>query len=276
MNRQLFFFLFAIAIPFSVSPDVVCAQSGTTGDTRIEKERVHRAIKFDMARSPIGINAGLIVAYGHPLRQPYHFEYRGQRLFVNGVQVDPSLVQQRDHEKNYREMAQRDVNEYKQLQDLTQQVRKLYFDQLGKTPSVELHDKILRIVKAHVLIKDAEWRTDTMLLYRAKGQYERVATAINFRATPIRRQPNNPKTTEQLHSDRIKEFESRLRAGDCIIFLSDGGTWFGKDVRGDVNRVMNHPGLSPAEKEKRLFEIFGNASGPSLDTIANYNKSEWE
>src|SRR3569832_1186698 len=64
--------------------------AGSGGPLEDNLNSVDRKLPVNPKQPSKGINSGRIVIYGHLIPPPYALQYRGEKLFVNGIQVDPS------------------------------------------------------------------------------------------------------------------------------------------------------------------------------------------
>jgi hypothetical protein len=280
MNKRTLLLNLIAAICVVTGSGGVCAQAGAivNAEDHMAKERAHRAIGIKAISPSLGINTGLVIAYGHPIAPPYHFEYRGSLLFVNGVQVEPSLIQQRDYDQLPKKMTDGVANEMNQLIELEHKVKSVFAERHGTIPDDELRAQLLGMVRAHPMIKDAKWTNSKVLSYkRTNDPHDSFSNGIILRFTGHSASAaTTRKSSEQLHQEHINQFEEHLKSGGCLFFLSDGGVWRGMDMRKDVNQIMNRSDLSASEKEQKLHSVFNGTSGPDLDISANYNASEWK
>ena len=284
MNRRTApIFCALIALLLSALASVARAQPhhgpNESAEVRRTKEKEYRSIEVRGVPDGVGVSSGLVVVYGHPLQQPYHFVHRDHRLFINGVQVEPTLIMQRESDKTRHDMTTDDAQRFGQLQDLAKKARSAYFEKHGKVADEKLRADILAMVRSHRLIKDAEWAGD-QILYHQKGAYEAVTTAISFLPRSARADAKPKKAPEQLVADHVKDLEDHLKSGGCL-FYGTVGAWQGPayacaDIKKSVRQIMNQPTLSTDEKETKLRGVFNDSHEAPLDIIANYRADEWK
>lgn len=279
MTRNCFVVCIALLSSFALTPSHAYGQNDQNNAKARRVDRERRKVQVNAKVDGVGISSGLVVVYGHPIPKPYHIEYRGNLLFVNDIQVGPSLVQQRELDKTKHDMTPADAEHFGDLQGLTQRVRKIYFEKQGKLPGDELRNEVLAIVRKHPRIKDAEWSGD-MILYHAKGAYEAVTNAISFLPRSARADAKPNKSQAELRSSFVKELEDHLKKGGCL-FWGTVGLWrspAGKceRVKVEIAEVMDKSNLSDDEKERRLREVFGGAHDEPLDVMSNYESREWK
>ena len=257
--------------------------AGADMETRIAKERHRKAIDVAVTPPSIGISSGLVIVYGHPIPGPYKFEYRGNFLFVNGVQVEPSILRQHEYEEIRKKQTPERRQKELLIQDLVLAARKRYFENSGKIPDDKLHSEILSMVLANPLIRSAHWVGNAELVYNPMTvENKDVLVSLSFAPEQIPPPDTKPKrSAEAMRLDHIKELETELNKGDCIFFMSDGGTWHARSfeigrIKESVNKIMNQPGLSDAERLHQISLALGNVSGPDMDIVVNYKASEWK
>lgn len=260
----------------------VHAQSREKTDATDQRAADRARRKVEVVRTPAsgGISSGLVVVYGHPLPQPYHFEYWDHLLFVNGVQVEPTIVMQRDHDKNPKEeLTPEKADKFNQLNALANEVRKHYFDEAGKVPEDKLHEEILSRVRSHPLIKEAHWMNEKILVYTRTDDKYPSGNGISF-SSPSPRASVKPPPQDKIKADHIAELEAHLKTGHCLFFGAIGA-WRGYgrqcgDIKKRVIEVMKDSSIPEVEKEKKLKDAFGGSSENAKDIMSNYNESEWK
>lgn len=240
---------------------------------------VQRTVEIKEESSDMGISSGLVVAYGHPLHPPYHLEYRGNLLFVNGVQVEPTLVMQRESDKHRTELTPDEATRLTGLDAMADKARKYYFDQTGKESEERLHVNILAMVRANPLVKEAHWMNEKILVYTRKDDPYPSMNGISFSSHPSGSSVK-PLPQEKLQKHRIDWYESNLKMGKCVFFGSIGA-WNGDaaschDIKKAIGTVMEQPGLSVNDREKKLRGIFRGDTDTALDVLANYRSEEWK
>jgi len=230
-----------------------------------------------------GIKTGLVIVYGHPIPGPYKFEYRGAYLFVNNVQVEPSILRQREFANIYHKPTPEETQKYAELDKLERSAYKFYFEQKGKMPDDMLHAQILDMFLKHPLIRSAHWVSDDSLNYNATTTTNKfLEHGVSFVPDQnILPTPRPKRSLAEMQQKRIGRVEKDLKDGGCVFFMTEGGTWHTPSYKIDrfkdaVNQIMNHPELSDIEKQKQLLKFLDHAAGPTNDILANYNASEWK
>lgn len=230
--------------------------------------KLSRTITLKAATPKEGIRSGVVIAYGHVLSKPYLVEEAGAVLYINGIQVSPSLVLQQ-HVDNY-ERTKKSQPASIDLEKLTLKARTIYTSQL-RTKTVEEVKAIVRdIVLQERGVADASWRTDTFLAIRPTG-----ASPGSYPlgiVIPAAWRKSGPSSSQKV--GRATQIQNLLVSGKCVFFLSEGGMWQGADPRKAVNEIMKSASDSAA-KSNELRRVFGGAQGPALDVRANYLAAEW-
>lgn len=245
------------------------------------EEVAGRKVKIERASIGVGISSGLVIAYGHPMPAPYKFEYRGHFLFVNNVQVEPSIYRQHEYEKRQNKSSTKEeLRKYSEVAELRKGARKLYFEKSGKIPDDRLHAEILEMFLKHPLIESAHWVRADDLNYSSK-MAPGVETGVKFTTDPPPVTDNSRKRSpDELRNKRISMLEADLIKGDVLFFMSDGGIWYARsyriaELKVGVTRIMTQTSLSDDEREAQLLVLFYNAPGPVIDVLANFQPEEW-
>jgi hypothetical protein len=245
-----------------------------------------RKVDIPIASASSGVNSGLVIAYGHPIPPPYKFDRRGTILYLNNVEVDPSLVRQREHDemlKNKPPVTAAVTQDYLELEKFTSSLRREYFDKQGKEPDDQLHAEILAKLQANPLIREAHWENSVEIVYKDKFSGYDVPTGILFREYYLHPQPHKiwseQAINEEMQKD-IQEHEDWLKRGGCFFFTGigpwQGQSWQCKDIKPRVVQIMSQSNLSQDEKEKQLTQLFKGDENVALDILLNYKESEWK
>ena len=65
-------------------------------DSRLERLTTKdRRVTISPVQPINGIRTGMVIAYGHPISPPYAIEWRGEKLYLNSVQVIPSIADEK-------------------------------------------------------------------------------------------------------------------------------------------------------------------------------------
>lgn len=200
--------------------------------TRTAAVLLSAALLIGAAPKPAkGVAAGLVVAYGRALAQPYVFESRDGVLLVNGVQVEPPPA------------GSGELDEYQQRRRLAEKVRAYYLQNKAKAAPEELRTSIIAMVMATPSIATASWRSGETVIYTRKNDPYAIQNAIDFA----------PRRDELL--GQAADYESYLAKGGCLFFFSDGGVWRGEDPKDAVKAIKGQTGLTSAQKARRLKEV---------------------
>jgi hypothetical protein len=269
--------MIALAISGPSIPKSYAQGAGKVDREVSSSERERRAMAISEVASAVGISSGTVIVYGHPLHPPYHFEYRAALLFINGVQIEPSLVLQREDDKKRPKISADEKAGFQEQEELDRKIQRRYFEQKGKVSDSDLRAELIAIVRAHPRVKDAQWTNDFLLSYHAKGRFEGIWHGISL--SPPRQRNPKQKSPEDLKHDHIADLEKHLRDGGCIVWGTTGPwfkpEWQCKEMKKNVRDVMESATLSDPERQERLQTIFGGAD-PSADMITNYKRDEWK
>lgn len=121
-----------------------------------------RKIEIKPIKQADGIKFGMVVAYGHLIPGPYKVEIVADKVFVNGVQVSPSLVAERDVKPvkiptDKKAFAQ-------QMYDLNREIKKKYYVKALFIDKKKLQSEILSYTKSQSIVEDARWGTDILFV----------------------------------------------------------------------------------------------------------------
>jgi|GEM_PF-6845313 len=258
--------------------------TGISAKERIaEVKKFHIGFDRKMQINPIkqtdGIKTGWVVAYGHLIRPPYKFEYKATKLYVNGVQVEPSLTWERDYKKNRHESTALELQNADILTNLEHKTKAIYLKKHGKVPEEELRTEILEMFKTHPLIKDAKWQEmGTALLYTQKDAPYDFMNGVLFGMPPrlVEKRPS----LEEFHRSTLDLYERDLKEGACLFWGTEREGIDGqscRDMKANVNKIVNESGLSKDEKAEKLCDAFSNwVRETPFDILENYNAEEWK
>lgn len=255
------------------------SQSNTTKKSpmlKLEQMQIKgsRKIVISPVQPTSGIDTGGVVAYGHVIPPPYRVEYSGDRLLVNGVQVEPSLVRERDvHEHPPKALPPEKQAIQQKAGELMIAARKI-FEEGEEHVSIDvLHRNILDLLSKHPdVILNPTWRGTKTLCYTTpvyqSSQCEGFGPSI-FSSPEVQ-----ARNTEKNKADEILQMEKELKAGGWICFGSTDRTGAARDPRDAVNRIMNDFSLAQEQKVELLKGIF-HRYGTALDIVDNYVAAEW-
>lgn len=245
-------------------------------------ESVDRSIRIAPVKLSDGIMTGVVIIYGHVVPPPYKVEYRGDSLYMNGVQVSPALVARREYEKSYRKPTEADRVKSRGITEFTSRAQDIYRKKKVKVSDAALKSEILDYVKSQKLVKDAKWDSERFMLVKlADDKWDSFGYGIEFNLIEpgSRIEPESVRKVriESNKKQHLEEIGNRLRKGDCAFFTSDDGVYFSPDPREKVNAIMQDSKLSKRERIHRLHEeVLPGTSFPALDIVANYDPDEWK
>jgi len=269
------------------------AQSSEMTDTGlsryIKRTRIRGSRKIDIhpIKQSQGITTGLVIAYGHVIPPPYKVEYQGKRLMVNGVQVEPSLLLEREEARNRPPPpTQVQLGAYRETGRAIRLAYKLYVEGIKTKPLEKVQDEVIRFLdKSSGVFQNPKWTGATTLDVHLADYGKPILLGLDFSEEPL---PEDYAETPQ-EKEKAAEGERRaceqvlswiigdLRKGHSVTFKSTGGQQIGGDVRAKVRKIMADTGLSREQRIERLREeVFRHSYGPALDVIDNYDPKEWE
>lgn len=216
------------------------------------------------------------MAYGHIIPPPYVVGHEKDRLFVNGVQVSPSLVEERhDREHPMRKLSPQMAEVDRKGGELILAARRTYEAEKGAASLDVIHAKILQLLRNHPdLIQNPRWQKEA-LCYSTPAYDGDMCD--NFAApllSPADMESPDAQI-EEAENRNVKMIEAVLREGDWVYFGSEGSWTDGHDVRSVVNEIMGTAALSRTQKiealDQRVFHDFALA----IDVADNYSAAEW-
>jgi len=241
-----------------------------------------RKIEINPVTPKDGIKTGLVIAYGHVIKPPYRVYYEGENLMINGVQVRPSLILERERKKK-RKPEPHSKGHVSKATKIMNTLKKMYMEGLKTKSLYEVQDEITEFVlKSSDVYKNPRWLSDDVMEVRFTDPD--IGFRINFSKTPpIKVDPElrkkwQKKRTKEIHESILKRTKGTLRGGHTIIFLSGGGRQgHHNDIRPKVNKIMTEKGLSEEERiDKLKDQIFLGSYESAFDVIENYNPEEWK
>ncbi|KKW18960.1 MAG: hypothetical protein UY62_C0091G0005 [Parcubacteria group bacterium GW2011_GWF2_50_9] len=245
-------------------------RSGIKGSRRIELHPI---------RQISGISTGLVMAYGHIIPPPYNVKYQGDKLLINGVQVSPSLVWEREQ----RGPAKRTPDEDRRAQRLKEvrgRILDIYTKGIDKKPIREIQQEITSLVlKSSDVFTSPRWKNDLTLEMVIMGG----SIPVNYSITlGIPAKLPTPEVQEKLDRERqaeeIGRVQNALKRGLVFIYYSEGGSGVEySDFRPAVNEIMSASGLTREQRFEQIKErVFPDFDYDLvLDVIENYNPTEW-
>ena len=91
-----------------------------------------------------GIKTGLVIAYGHVIKPPYKVYIEDSKIMINGVQISPSLIWERETPKSQYKSTPEQKQKYKRIIEVTEQARKIYCDNRTRKSDREMRKKIIK------------------------------------------------------------------------------------------------------------------------------------
>lgn len=237
-----------------------------------------RKIQLKPEKQSDGIETGCIMAYGHIIPPPYRVQHVDNRLVVNGVQILPSLVAQREHKPV--KITKEKRNAIKQAMQLEREIRQLFWretDNKALSPEA-VRTKISLFAKSNEMVADANWDGETILRLVYKN---REVGSVLLQLNPgIPRQSEKGSSSDS-DSARVKKVQTddanrikRLLSRGAFYVLVDGLQETHGDIVPRVMSVMDNNALSDAERFERLTTVFHPEA--ALYVMENYIASEWE
>ncbi|MEK7690819.1 MAG: hypothetical protein AAB425_07345 [Bdellovibrionota bacterium] len=217
-----------------------------------------------------GIAGGVVIAYGHVIPGPYQFRHSGSKLLVNGVQLIPSPVAEKEAEKIRASVKDDRRKLLKELEHVETRARVMFDGHRS-------HEEILQFIKSQTaVIGDAKWQGERTMILRLKGDKD-FMHALWFKglSQATRKQVEGAADPQEAQRRLVDQYERDLARGVCLFFSSDNGVMRMDDPRSKVIEVMKKTSLSGDERERAIFEIFPMNQIAAYDVLANYSEAEW-
>jgi hypothetical protein len=246
---------------------------GTTLDQykKLSHVRGSRKIHFQEKRPAKGIASGLVMAYGHVIQPPYELKVDGARLLINGVQIKPSLVMERNTlDVAPVEFTPEEKSTRRRVGRLQIRAREIYADANSKSGAEK---EILDLLAAESgLISNAVWR-GTRLCFNSQGNP--MTQCWDFRKDILNSSERTNRNTKDMLAAAKAEIERNLKSGETVVCDALGQHGVARISRESVVEIMERPGLSNDARTELLKErIFGNYETP-MDIVENYSRPEW-
>lgn len=239
-------------------------------DQKDRERGLNRKVEINPVAQSTGVSTGLVIAHGHVIAPPYRFSYAGSTLLVNGVQLIPSPIAERESEKIRARISSDKRKLFDELGRIQARARKMFEERRS-------HEEILQYMKAQTaIIADAKWESEKTLALRLVGSNE-FTQAMWFTGLTqeTKKQAQATSDPKALQAGLIDQYERDLAAGACLVFTSDNGVMRMDDPRDRVVEVMRDKGLSPMEREEALSKIFPMNRIAVYDVLANFSMAEW-
>lgn len=256
---------------------------GVDGDIKSRK------IDLNVIKQTGGIKSGLIIAYGHVIQPPYKVYIEDKNIMVNGVQVSPSLIWEREVPKNTVIIPAGTKAKVQRAMAVSKKAHEIFCELRNKKTKDEVAAEILSFVKNSTdTVLDAYW-TDTF--HKDSLQIKWVddvgSDSIDF---PRSSCPSfmdklrallllGSQSPEARHKRALETYTRGLKKGlsmgHIMIFTSHGEVGLNWDQRDEVNKIMGMKKMSENEKVEALNKLGFGYSG-ALDIVENYNSDEWK
>jgi len=216
------------------------------------------------------VPSGIVIAYGHVIPKPYRFKHVGSKLFVNGVQLIPSPVAEKEAEKIRASVKDDRRKLLKEFERVETRARAMFDGRRS-------HEEILQFVKSQTaVIGDAKWQGERTMIFRLKGDKE-FMHALWFKglSQATKKQVEGMADPQEVQRRLVDQYERDLASGICLFFSSDNGVMRMDDPRSKVIEVMKNKDMSKDARERAIIEIFSMDRIAAYDVLANYSATEW-
>jgi len=187
-----------------------------------------------------------VIAYGHFIKPPFVIKYVANKLMINGVQVWPSLVWEREY-KAKKPAAPELLKIIQRTMDARKEIRSRYkWHKLYKWKEL-LKEDILTLAKSKDVVLDAKWDNDAFLISFSSGtgfEFMELGTPSILETWKYKFRRARMKDPRQLD---IETIEKLLKRGTCVVF-SNAGRLHINDPRERVNGIMKDSSLTYEKK----------------------------
>lgn len=220
--------------------------------------------------SKSGVAAGVVIAFGHVIPGPYKFEYLDSKLLVNGVQLIPSPLSEKENEKT---RALVTTNRKRHLDELNrvQAVAQNKFER-GRPP-----EEILQYVKSQsAVVADAKWESDRVMTFRLAGD-KFFTHMFEFQglSQQTRKQAMSAAGGIESQQRLLHQYEQDLENGMCLFFSSDNGVLRIVDPRRNIVQIMTKKNANDEDRLMALSKILSASTVAAHDVLANFSLQEW-
>jgi hypothetical protein len=244
----------------------------------LSKIKGSRKITIHPAKQKDGITRGLVIAYGHVIPSPYNFVYQGRTLYVNGVQLSPSMF---DKEDQATPLTPEEERADARLSKVIRQAREIYAGEIETKPLGQVQADVATFINRSTdVFKNPIWDSNTTLGV-SLTDHPGIPFQIGFgEHLPPQRSPDEAKrfTEEQDRSGKERDLDrikGQLEIGHSIMFLSEGGRSGNADIRPMVNAIMNEKDLTREQRIEKLHDQLHDYDA-AIDITDNYDTAEWK
>jgi len=244
---------------------------------------IHGTHKIDIhpAKQADGIKTGLVIAYGHIIPPPYKVEYVADKLVINGVQVKPSLIRERENDLQIKSAPPANKKEElwkgTKIEDVAQE---LYVNGLKNKPLEKVQREIIELIsKSTDVYENPVWVSEKALRVQLAGSHIQYLMQFSEKPivvlSPVELKRQSDERTGKAQKSILESVKKQLEKGKTIGFLSNGGEVDHWDPRGDVNEVMGEKGLTKDQRIEKLHDK-NFTYDIAVDIVDNYAPSEWQ
>lgn len=229
-----------------------------------------RQIEVSPKKVKDGINGGCVIAYGHFMNPPFDLEQTKNRVFINGVQVQPSLILQREYSAPRPAEDKKEL--YRRSYRLGREIEHKFNDASYalKTEEQAISD-IMAFARSQSIVEEVTWIGGGMEI-RFVGSS--VATMVSLKRKSSVAESAKPRPHEAAEAFR-KLLTKGLLSGQCFVFGAEGSLSSVDDPRARVNSLMQDKTISIEQRIEFLKDIFQDY-GLALDVADNYRPEDWE
>lgn len=245
--------------------------------------QIHVSRKVDIfpIRKSKGIKTGLVIAYGHVIPPPYQVEVQGRNILINGIQVDPSLIE----ERNRREVQAGKVSssnshrvQLKQTDEVDRQVLAIYRAGVKERPMAQVKSDVLEFLRKSTDTYLNPEVSDTEYIAELAGSGGIRVSMPLTRKDPLNVADTTLKEEEKAaRKETASMVERELQNGTCLAFVSSGYViGLNRERLRSVNAIMRETGISDDERiDKLKTQVFHNYE-VAFQVIENYQAEEWK
>lgn len=259
---------FLVALSLCLGPGLTSCISAAEVARPATASLEDRKVDIQPKKPKKGIGTGLVIAYGHPIAPPYVVEYRGENLFVNDVQVKPSIVDERKW------VAKSDRPKDERFEHVMGVMERHIARAQDMARAGLTQEEILKFLKAQEFIENVVPEGQQAVVVSYFGG-KSVAVELPTKGASVLQAGQISERSRAAKSSEISRITGKLSRGRCVIFVN-GGTSEQRITSTFpliVSQTMNDPKLGPKEKIRRLDEVLVESA--AKDIVANYDEREW-
>lgn len=217
-----------------------------------------------------GIKTGLVMVYGHIISPPFKVERDGNRIFVNGIRVQPSLVRERQERARKGPDLSHEQNELNKKIGLVYREAYKVYAESPSSAGKKIQDMM---AQQPDIFKNVQWHESGANICFVSPR-SKVQECWGLK-------PWDGPSKQELASNQVKiaeesksSIERHLREGKFVVFDSRGQFGPTRDFRAAARAILRDKSLTRTQKIEKVKEVVEDY-GLALDVVDNYSEAEW-